>query len=685
MQNGYVVLNTIVLLLIGIAGAGKTSFCHMLFDEPPPTIRRSTSLAQSSIRALSLSRAVVSHVEGTVPLWKRVSSQMMSSLIADGIKSFTDVLTKPKSESKSESPGLTTDEQSHTVSPSPPTSSSPSTSPSISDIDQLFALKPVKDLLELISQSKGSFEIFRRAWLYITDSGGQPLFHELLPTFVHHVSAVAFFVKLNETLATRPMIDYFGYEGKSICQSYQSSQTHLQIIQSCFEAMQSRCAADPKDSDDCPEIFAIGTHYDLESAEEPLRSKNEQLFQFLQKHSIFKKHIAYHFLGDEDQLIFPVNAKTPSTEDEKVVERFRQSVMEKCTKHQRKIPIRWFILESLLHELSENGVISFTKCLEVASRLGMDEDRLRAAIDYLVQLNMFEYFPSVLPQVVFTTSQVLLTKVTELVEYSHILRSKPTSACTSEDQEFRDSGYLSVKMLRQERFSSHFVDGLFEAEDLLRVLENRLVVTKRDNAYTMTSLLSELSEEKLIEHRSSIIISQFSTHVPIIVHYPGSLFPVGIFTSLVSYLQSESHWAVEMDPNTGKPTHLFKNCIEFVIETEELNANVTLIYTHQWIEVYPCMYGDKDQACFLRRVLFEGLNHAAEIQKYSHIIPKLAFFCPGEKGTFLSTKCNHTLPHLATATPNAQYLRCGQNSKIYYKLTEEYSLWIESNGKLVAV
>ena len=60
MESGYVLLNTIVLLLIGIAGAGKTSFCHMLFGEDPPTVRRSTPLAQSSIRAISFLRAAAS-------------------------------------------------------------------------------------------------------------------------------------------------------------------------------------------------------------------------------------------------------------------------------------------------------------------------------------------------------------------------------------------------------------------------------------------------------------------------------------------------------------------------------------------------------------------------------------------------------------------------------------------------
>ena len=64
------------------------------------------------------------------------------------------------------------------------------------NIGNLFELEPIKLIIELINHSKGSVELFRQKWLYVIDSGGQPQFHELLPTFVHHVSAAAFFVKL---------------------------------------------------------------------------------------------------------------------------------------------------------------------------------------------------------------------------------------------------------------------------------------------------------------------------------------------------------------------------------------------------------------------------------------------------------------------------------------------------------
>ena len=704
MQSGYVVLRTIVLLLIGVAGAGKTCFCHMLFDEPPPPIRESTPLAKSSIRAdcsvkdkgLSFKRATVSQT-GKLVLWKRISVEMFNSLIAAGIKSFKPD-TKPEAIAECIPAVLSASEDlqlrvvlpiAHTISThekyrETDRAGNPTGTVSqrqLSDIDQLFEMESVKQLLDMISESRGSVELLRREWLYIIDSGGQPQFHELLPTFVRHVSAVAFFVKLNETLATRPMIEYYSKGGVSACEPYQSSQTNLQVIQNCLQAMQTRCLIKntakkaAENAAECPELFFIGTHNDLEIKEEPLSVKNALLFAILRQHDIYSKHLAFNSLGSIEQLLYPVNAQTPSAADKDVVARFRQDVMEKCQKHERQIPMRWFVLESLLQELSQNGVISFEKCLEVANRLGMDDVRLQAAIEYLVQLNIFEFYPSVLPDVVFTTSQVLLTKVTELVEYSHLLRNRSVFHCSSEDMEFRDNGYLSVKFLEQERFSSHFVNGLFEAKDLLTLLEDRLVVTRQnDGRFIMMPVLSELPSEKLEEHR--LAVSKSSTHVPIAVHYPGRLFPVGIFTSLISDLQTTSNWKVLV--KAGKPACFFKNCVDFIIRTTELNANVSLFYTHQWIEVYPRIYGDPQQACYLRHIVFDGLARAAEVQRYSHVTPELTFLCPCEQETF----DQQSLPHIATITPNNQYLCCSRDENDLYALTEKYCLWLNpSDGK----
>lgn len=193
--------------------------------------------------------------------------------------------------------------------------------------------------------------MFKHEWLYLIDSGGQPQFHELLPTFVHHISAAAFFVKLNETLKSHPTIEY--YKDDILCgKPYSSSSNHLQTLQNCLQAMQSRDDADGITQ--CPKLFFIGTHPDLENKEEPIKSKNAQLLEMLLQHHSFSQNIVFHSLGNPDQLLYIVNAKTPSKVDKKVAADFRQDVIKKCHTQEHKIPITWFLLEQLLQDLSKD-------------------------------------------------------------------------------------------------------------------------------------------------------------------------------------------------------------------------------------------------------------------------------------------------------------------------------------------
>jgi len=96
------------------------------------------------------------------------------------------------------------------------------------------------ELLELISKSSGSGELFKCDWVYIIDSGGQPQFHEVLPTFIRHVSGAVFVLKLNESLSEHPTVKYFSKGGKQCGVSYSSPFTHEQIFKNCLQMMQSR-------------------------------------------------------------------------------------------------------------------------------------------------------------------------------------------------------------------------------------------------------------------------------------------------------------------------------------------------------------------------------------------------------------------------------------------------------------
>ena len=660
-------------MLVGVAGAGKTSFCHRVFDESPPPIRSSTPIAKPSIRAVSLTKALITESETTI--WEKISSMKLTYLVADGIKTFQTIglsgLVGNAAEMSKNPVKVSVDRNSADVKQSITSKENAAKvldtevkSALSFDIRKLFELDHVKQLLKLIPESKGSGEIFKCKWLYVIDSGGQPQFHELLPTFIHHISAAAFFVKLNEKFKSYPDISY--YKDGVLCgRTYKSPSNHFQTLQNCLQAMQSR-------SEDslCPKLLFVGTHRDLETKKEPLKSKNEKLLGMLYQNNVFRRNLILYSVGKQDEVLFPVNAKNPNQADKKVIADFRKAVMDTCTSQEHKIPISWFVLEQLLQELSRNGVLSFDQCLEVAQHLGMNTKDLQLALAYFVKLNIFQYFRDILPNVVFTTTQVLLSKITELVEYSYDLNNGSCQHVDSTDLEFREYGKITINMLKRRRFCGHYVDGIFEAKDLLHLWIKLFVVAKaQDGTVIMPAILSELSLKKLFAHRLNIKSSKV---IPVAIHYTDGLFPLGIFSSLISYLQNNSNWKILM--KAGKPVCLFSNCIEFTVN-DTVVANITLIYSYNWIEVHANVISDinSQMTSSLLNTLFEGIHQAQKIQKHSSLVPKLAFFCSCKAGGQSRSSL-----HLASpVTPNNKFMRCRINERLCTKLSEKHQLWLE--------
>ena len=56
MKGGYVECNIAVILMIGVAGAGKTTFLQLVLNRPANKVRKSTRLVDRIIRTVSVSR-----------------------------------------------------------------------------------------------------------------------------------------------------------------------------------------------------------------------------------------------------------------------------------------------------------------------------------------------------------------------------------------------------------------------------------------------------------------------------------------------------------------------------------------------------------------------------------------------------------------------------------------------------
>ena len=414
--------------------------------------------------------------------------------------------------------------------------------------------------------------MFGAKWIQLIDSGGQIQYHDVLPFFIQNTLAVTIFVlKLSEKLSDQPPTEYYGADGKPV---RKSSFSHKQILQHCLGTIQA--------SNTCPLIIIVGTHRDAEDTfTESITEKNRQLKALLDPN-----HFKVVFNGEDlNKVIFPMNVKAPDDTDRLLASKIKEKIASELPTSLIKMPIAWFDLEVNLNKSSHNGILSLQECKEHAKHLHIEGDKFFDALSHLVHHSMFLYYREVLPQTVFCDPQVLLTKITELVEYHHSLRDHPDMHVAADGDlvMFRDHGILSVKLL--EKFPMHYKNGLFTPHDLMKLLKSLHVIAEvgrgKNIVYFMPALLPQLDSTQILCHLSN----HNQEIAPLIIRPTEGCIPSGLFCCLAAHLVHPSNpfpWKVCMDRE--KPLCLYRNCMS--LERKNSTDIVTLIDTFTRIEVH---------------------------------------------------------------------------------------------------
>ena len=490
-------------------------------------------------------------------------------------------------------------------------------------------------------------------WIHFIDSGGQLQYHDILPLFVQKPAVGIFVLNLSEELSHQPTIEYYGADGKPVSRPYQSSLSHKQILQHCLGAM---CSQDAR-----PLIITVGTHRDAaDRCSESIKEKSQKLKALLDADSF---HIMYN--GEElEEVVFAVNGKTPQHEDRHVAKLLRGEIISMCPKP-IKMPIAWFGLEVLLQRSSHDGILSLVECQECAKRLRIEGDAFLAALHHLVYHNVFLHYPEVLPQTVFCDPQVVLTKVSEIVEYHHKLLYRPAGGVAAKGElvKFRDHGLLSVEILN--KFSKHYAEGLFTVQDLLKLLVSVgaiAMVGDEGIQYLMPALLPHLDSGQVTKY------CQPGTSL-IIMPTQGCI-PSGLFCCLVAQFISptnHSPWKVCMERD--KPLCLYRNCITF--ELKHKMELVTLVDMFSYILLHIDTISSK--VCReVRDCVHSGIKRACEILKYQGVQFEDAFMCAG-------ASCTSDPPHLATVVSEKKW-KCSIFRRQCGDLSEGQLMWFGESG-----
>jgi len=503
MAKGYVEARDIKALILGAAGTGKSHTIALIMDEDPPTVRRSTPCATRPVRAVSRTRA-----EAKRNKFVRVTHDQLAQTIAD---TATMLPSKPspavnaKTPAGSSSPPTVAGTSKLQSTPPAQTTTRP---PSTNDGESASPITHAKlssvsnvaedELLRRIEMSRSHYakKAFTRDRISLIDTGGQPQFHEVLPIFMRGTSATMFAIRLDASLGDHPLIEYFDDNGQRVGIPYLSAYTNEQILKHCMRIIQSQ--ASQSDEGLCPNAIFIGTHKDLEDqCSESRGDKNQKIRDML----LPAVHNDVIYCGEElKEIIFPLNAKHPGPQEREFAAEIRRVIVERSRVKPKQIPLRWYALELALQkrmlELGR-GVLSKAECFAVAQRFHFNEESFEEALKYLDSLNILFYYKDVLPDIIFCDSQVLLDKVTELVEHIHRLKTDPSQHRAAEGKlrEFRDQGIITLELLSKPEFSKHYVSGLFGPVQLLKLFTKLLIVSPiTEEEYLMPCLLPVTEE-----------------------------------------------------------------------------------------------------------------------------------------------------------------------------------------------
>ena len=679
MKRGHILLDLDKLLMFGMAGSGKTCSLAALLGLAPPDIRCSTPLIKRPIEVVFMD------VDGE-KRWTIRTADQLRNKIAEVIRSRilqqqTVAQSSGGPASPNQQPPHTTASQSAQPTPEKMSSSTfeafGKSTASLEEkprareqqeaegrLDSLLQSSTLDEgLVSLINKALPSLlPILRLRQFLLLDSGGQLELLEMMPVFLRGASKFVYVLKLNESLDERAMIRYFK-DGKLVWE-YEAYMTNEASLRQCVRTMQSLNNKNP----DIPpaKMLFLATHRDM-VAQEKLPGVLDTLHKRLREIFLpqFREQLIFH---KGEDFVFTLNAAKPEKEDKECAESIRECLSEVGEgRSEVKVPLRWYVLYQKLLKVA-NGlgkkVLPREQCQQVAESMEINYESCGLALNFFDGLNMLFYFPDILPQLVFMEPQMLLDKVSQLVEETyHMRQGKKVQPIFGDRLRFRDYAQVTEKFLGE--FKSHYEPPLFTPKELVTLLKGLLVFAEMsEDVYFMPCLLQVVDWEVVEEHR-------VSGEKALALHFPKSGPLMGMFCSTVAYLMSPENchpcpWRVVRN-EAGAPKCLCRNVINFTIPNYTGTISLIDHFTH--FELHLSTHPKKAPQLWelAHDAVFAGLKKAGKTIGYTNNTPVPAIICPAHP--------HSAKPHPATVDKDKVWT-CSKDPGKYGDVTEDTIPWM---------
>ena len=246
-------------LLLGVGGSGKTHVLAAFLKEDPPSIRESTPCAKKPVRAVAHCKAGVSDDH-----FVRITDDHYSDMLvatAEKLPQSTNSVAVAKPSTKPETKDdLNSLASSSSSSQKETTRQSSVVKEHASQREETWCVRRAmkRQYLRRMQAGAKKSDLNDKELLDVEDTGGQPMFHEVLPVFIQNTMFGMLTVKLNEPLDSFPLVEFY-INGDCIGEPFKSPFTHFETFRHCMRVIRSTC-----DRDTCPKIAFVGTHKDVE-------------------------------------------------------------------------------------------------------------------------------------------------------------------------------------------------------------------------------------------------------------------------------------------------------------------------------------------------------------------------------------------------------------------------------------
>ena len=651
-------------VFVGPARSGKNSLMENLLGQLPPFKSPSTGVAEAVVQVQVEKLTTVAATVDKGSIWSRIDDN-------DEVIRLISMHSDPKKVQYEQDDSAIHDYETcariRPFIPKPP--------------KKYYDNDTPLEILTKAIESKGIDALqkfFDTLWsLYLSNTGGQIEFQEILPLLVSGPCVFFYTFRLDRDLNEHYTIEYELQDGTKL-ELYKSTLTTIEGIQQSLASIAAMGifvyqGREKKRVQLRPRVFFIGTHRDLlssDSAEGIIADKD----QYLQEST--RQFVDIIEFASSSQMIFTVDN---FSEDRSAFQKIRSAVERAVERHEFEMvcPSHWLIFSFALRRF-EQEIISYKECFELANQCGIIEEKeLNDALHFIhTKMGLIRYFPhDYIKDIVIIKPQLLYDKISELIvkTFTFDKAGKPAA------EQF-ERGIFSLDEF--ERICRRSGEGSMKAPQFAKLLEKLRITAPLERIgdkvtkYFIPCVLAHAAKANDQLETQSAEIPQ------LVITFKCRYCPKGLGGALISYLMARKPSLLEFE------WKLLTDCIcrdqvTFKVGPLADGVIVKFLSTHL---VISCVPNPKvqvrsgcpiDNICIeVRKVIEAGIKQIVADTDFidSEVEHSLTFLCPCDK-------CLNQYPAEMTYLNGEPYrLHCNKTDECP-NLPQGYEKWFTTKSQ----